>query len=146
MAQNQNFTKIWMAVAIVSFVLHFSLERLARPSFANNQLMPWHLQPTVSATIILALATFILASAFAYIFLQGYRGGGAAEGVRFGIWATLLASVPVNLAFAAVLPEGRRIPAEFIAIDLVTYVACGVVAAMLAGKSAPAAQERKAAA
>jgi hypothetical protein len=146
MAQNQNFTRIWIAVAVVSFALHFCLELLMRPSFANNQLMPWHLQPNASGLAILIAATIVLAVAFAYIFLQGYRGGGAAEGVRFGIWATLLASVPANLAFGAVLPEGRRIPAEFILLDLVTYIACGVVAATLAGKGAPEAQQKKAAA
>ena len=146
MARNQNFTKIWIAVAIVSFVLHFCLELLIRPSFANNQLMPWHVQPNASGLMILIAATIVLAVAFAFIFLQGYRGGGAVEGVRFGIWATLLASVPVNLAFGAVLPEGRRIPAEFILIDLATYIACGVVAATLAGKSAPEAERQRAAA
>ncbi len=144
MAQNPSFTKIWIVVAIVSAALHMALEMLMRPSFANNQLMPWHVQPNASGYLVLAAATIVLAAAFAYIFLQGYRGGGAAEGVRFGIWATLLASVPANLAYAAVLPEGRRIPVEFIAIDLVTLVACGVVAATLAGKTAPAGKKQAA--
>jgi hypothetical protein len=146
MARNQNFTKIWIAVAIVSFLLHLGLVQLMRTSFANNVLMPWHVQPNAGGMIVLSAATIILAIAFAFIFLQGYRGGGAVEGVRFGVWATLLASVPANLAMGAVLPEGRRIPAEFILIDLATYIACGVVAATLAGRSAPEVERQRAAA
>ncbi|MGH9392598.1 MAG: hypothetical protein ACRD1E_00370, partial [Terriglobales bacterium] len=66
-------------------------------------------------------------------FVQGYRGTGWREGARFGIWVTLLAGVPPVLANAAMLPEGRKLPLHFLAVDLLTFVVCGVVAARLAG-------------
>jgi hypothetical protein len=136
--RHKNFGRVWLAVFIVTFVLETVGHMLTRSSLQANGLVPWRLQMTSAAWAGPLVAAFAASLAFTYIFLQGYTGRGAAEGIRFGLWATLLAGVPWVLGLASSLPIGRRIPCEFVLIDLVTLVAAGITAATLAGKSAEA--------
>lgn len=134
--KTNGFAKIWIAVTVIAFLLESSFGRLFQTSLINNGLVPWRLQPAASGWGVLAVGALVGGFAFAYVFLQGYQHGGWVEGFRFGLWVTLLASVPENLGYAAMLPLGRRIPVEFIGADLVTFVVCGVVAATIAGAAA----------
>lgn len=135
---NGKFRNIWLAVTVLSFLIEAGVGELMHGALTNNGLVPWRLQPDAQAWFALAVAAIVGGFAFAYVFLQGYKGRGMAEGVRFGIWVTLLASVPENLGYAAMLPEGRRLPLEFIGGDLLTFVVCGAVAALIAGSAAAA--------
>ncbi|HXE30207.1 MAG TPA: hypothetical protein VN515_00240 [Terriglobales bacterium] len=127
--------RIWISTAVLSFVLEGGFSRLMQGAMGRNQLLPWH---TLGARglWLMAIVAIIGGLAFAAMFLQGYRGLGAKEGVRFGFWVTLLAGIPSTLAFAAMLPMGRRLPAEFIGADFVTFLVCGIVAAAIAGSGA----------
>ncbi|HUX66663.1 MAG TPA: hypothetical protein VMV31_04165 [Terriglobales bacterium] len=136
--KTNGFAKIWIAVAVIAFLLESLLGRMLQPSLINNGGVPWRLMPEGSGWGVLAVGALVGGFAFAYIFLQGYQGGGWREGLRFGFWVTLLASVPENLGYAVMLPVGRRIPLEFIAADCVTFVVCGIAAATLARGSARA--------
>ncbi|HVA62659.1 MAG TPA: hypothetical protein VNF74_02955 [Terriglobales bacterium] len=136
--KTNSFAKIWIAVTVIAFLLEAAVGRTMQTSLINNGGVPWRLQPEASGWAVLAVASLIFGFAFAYVFLQGYQRGGWVEGIRFGFWVTLLASVPENLGYAAMLPLGRRIPLEFIGGDFVAFVVCGIVAATIASNSARA--------
>ncbi|HXR98786.1 MAG TPA: hypothetical protein VN709_13175 [Terriglobales bacterium] len=129
--------KLWIVIAIVSAIFEGGLGLLMRSSMANNVIVPWR-QPTTANAPVFMLLALCFGAGFSYIFLQGYRGTGIREGVRFGFWVTLVASVPYVLALSVMLPIGRRIPAEMFAIDLATFVACGIVAAAMVGETVTA--------
>ncbi|MGH9394322.1 MAG: hypothetical protein ACRD1E_09150 [Terriglobales bacterium] len=134
--KGNNFGRIFLAVVIASFVLEFCGGLLMRSAMLANGGVPWRPDPTTMGMAMFALISIVFAFPFTYIFQQGYRGGGAAEGMRYAIWITLLASVVPNLVFGTLLPEGRRLPLEFIAVDLVTFLVCGALAGALASKGA----------
>lgn len=126
--------KIWVATAVLSFLIEGGFALLRRGLIAHNAIVPWH-APDLHGFLKLAVVAIVGGLAFSYIFLQGYKGRGWMEGVRFGIWVTLLASVPEVLGFWAQLSMGRRLPLAFIVSDLVTFIICGGVAATIAGKA-----------
>ncbi|HET9784974.1 MAG TPA: hypothetical protein VFP94_08470 [Terriglobales bacterium] len=136
--RHKNFGRIWLPVFIVTLVLESVGHMLTRSSLQANGLVPWSLNMTSAAWVGPLVGAFAASLAFTYIFLQGYTGRGIGEGIRFGLWATLLASVPWVLGLSSSLPIGRRIPCEFIFIDLVTLVAAGITAAWLAGSGSAA--------
>ncbi|MGH9476295.1 MAG: hypothetical protein ACRD1C_08170 [Terriglobales bacterium] len=133
------FGKIWIAVSVILFVLEGLGHWLINSTLQTSELMPWLSHPTAVSWCLFVLIAIIAGFAYSYVFLQGYRGRGAGEGVRFGLWITLLASVTFNLALAAMLPVRPVAAIELIIIDLVSYVVAGYVAGAMAGKSA---QER----
>ena len=136
--RHKNFGRIWLPVFIVTLVLESVGHMLTRSSLQANGLVPWVMQKspaTWAGPLVGALAASL---AFTYIFQQGYTGRGIGEGIRFGLWTTLLASVPWVLGLSSSLPIGRRIPCEFILIDLITLVAAGITAAALAGSGSAA--------
>ncbi|MGH9481351.1 MAG: hypothetical protein ACRD1L_04600 [Terriglobales bacterium] len=133
--RKHTFAKIWISTAIITFVLEGGLGVLILPTLQADSLVPWHLTITPLMWTVYVVISILGSLAFTYIFLEGYRGKGTMEGIRYGLWVTLLASVTQHLAYAAMLPEGRKIPLEFIIIDLVSFCAAGAVAASLAGKN-----------
>jgi hypothetical protein len=129
--------KVWIVTAFVSVIFEGGLGMLMHASMKNNVVMPWH-QPNAANAPIFMLVALCFGAGFSYIFLEGYRGTGVKEGIRFGFWLSLLASAPYVLSLSVLLPIGRRIPAEMYIIDLATFIACGVIAATMAGKTAAA--------
>ena len=126
--------KIWVATAVLSFIIEGAFAFLRRGLIANNEIIPWH-SPDAHDDLVFVAVAIIGGFAFAYIFLRGYQGRGWMEGVRYGIWVTLLASLTEVATFAAQLNMGRRVPLSFIVGDLVTFIICGVVAALIAGRA-----------
>ncbi|MGH9415445.1 MAG: hypothetical protein ACRD01_02350 [Terriglobales bacterium] len=131
--------KIWLATSLILFVLATGLAPLLRTTLVNNGDVPWNLQLSAAGWILWVLGAILGGLAFSYIFLQGYRGRGLWEGVRYGLWVTLLVSVVDNLKLAAILPTGRRLPIEFGAVGLLSFVVCGIAAAAIAGRTGAAA-------
>lgn len=133
--RKHTFAKIWISTAIIFFVLESGLGILTLPTLQADSVVPWRLTITPLMWCVDVAICILGSLAFTYIFLEGYRGKGTMEGIRYGLWVTLLASVTQHLGYAAMLPEGRKIPLEFIIIDLVAFAAAGAVAASLAGKN-----------
>ncbi|HWG38518.1 MAG TPA: hypothetical protein VN690_12450 [Terriglobales bacterium] len=133
--KGNKFGRIFLVVFIVGTIIEFCGAMLMRPALEANGGVPWRTDLTALGYVGFLLIGIIYAFSFTFIFLQGYRGHGPVEGVRFGIWATLLASVAPNLAYGLMLPEGRKVPVEFIAVDFITFLVTGAIAAALAGKS-----------
>lgn len=130
------FGKIWIVTAVILFVLEGAGHWLMRGTLATSELMPWRATPNTEAWILFVVIAIVGGLAYTYVFLQGYRGKGIGEGIRFGLWLTLLASVTFNLAAMATLPV-RVVPTvEFIIVDLVSFVVAGIAAAALAGTGA----------
>ncbi|MGH9486559.1 MAG: hypothetical protein ACRD04_03085 [Terriglobales bacterium] len=127
------FGKIWIAVSVILFVLEGLGYWLINGTLQSSELMPWRAAPGAVALALFVLVAIIGGFAYSYVFLQGYRGRGAVEGVRFGLWLTLLASVTFNLALAAMLPLRVVATAEFIIVDLVSFVVAGLAAGAIAG-------------
>lgn len=127
------FGRIWISVSVVLFVLEGLGHWLINGTLQTSELMPWRGQPTGVGWGLFVLVAIIGGFAYSYVFLQGYGGRGVGEGVRFGLWITLLASVTFNLALASVLPLRVIAVVEFIVVDLVSYVVAGVAAGMIAG-------------
>lgn len=133
--KGNKFGRIFLVVFIVGTIMEFCGAMLMRSALEANGGVPWRTDLTALGYVGFLLIGIVYAFSFTFIFLQGYRGHGPVEGVRFGIWATLLASVAPNLSYGLMLPEGRRIPVEFIAVDFITFLVVGAIAAALAGKT-----------
>ncbi|MGH9466450.1 MAG: hypothetical protein ACRD1Y_03755 [Terriglobales bacterium] len=138
------FGKIWIAVAVILFVLEGVGHWLLRSTLATSAIMPWRTSLHAITWGLFVAVAIVGGLAYTYIFLQGYRGKGIGEGIRFGLWVTLLASVTFNVAAAAMLPV-RIVPTvEFIVVDLVSFVVAGIAAAALAGSGAQTRQSSSA--
>lgn len=133
MAQDK-FGKIWASTAVLSFLIEGGFGQLRRGLIAHNAIVPWH-APDLHSYLKWIVVAIVGGFAFSHFFLQGYKGQGWMEGVRFGIWITLLVSVTEVLGFWGELSMGRRLPVAFIVSDLVTFMVCGVVAALIAGQA-----------
>ncbi len=72
-----------------------------------------------------------VAIGFTWIYRQGREPGKPwlAQGVRFGIAAALLASVPMYLIYYAVTPMPSDVVAKQVCFDLVATIVMGIVAA-----------------
>lgn len=131
--------KIWLTTSVILFAVATGLAPLLRSTLINNGDVPWNVGLSPVGWILWVLAAILGGLAFSYIFLQGYRGRGMAEGVRYGLWVTLLVSVVDNLKLVAILPTGRRLPIEFAVVGLVSFVLSGIAAAAIAGHTGAAA-------
>src|SRR6185437_9684141 len=109
--KGNKFGRIFLVVFIVGTIIEFCGAMLMRPALEANGGVPWRTDLTALGYVGFLLIGIIYAFSFTFIFLQGYRGHGPVEGVRFGIWATLLASA----APAGKTESGRaaRLAAKF---------------------------------
>ncbi|MGH9413051.1 MAG: hypothetical protein ACRD0Y_04855 [Terriglobales bacterium] len=130
------FGKIWIAVAVILFVLEGVGHWLIRGTLATSELMPWRSRPDAVGWGLLVAVSITFGLAYTYVFLQGYRGRGIGEGIRFGLWLTLLLSVTFHVAGMVMLPVRISATVEMIIIDLVCYVVAGIAAAAIAGAGA----------
>ncbi len=87
----------------------------------------------------LALANVIWAIGFTWIYRQGRDNRPfVAQGVRFGIAASLLAVIPTYLVYYAVQPTPTDLVAQQIVFDTIAVVIMGVIVAALNRDSLPA--------
>ena len=91
-------------------------------------------QPDVNSHFpFMVLAYLILGFAFTWIYRQGISANRPwlIQGVRFGIAAALLVSVPMYLIYYVIQPMEGMTVFKQIAGDTTTFVICGIVVAFI---------------
>ncbi len=74
------------------------------------------------------------AYAFTFVFAKGYEGRGIMEGVRYGLWISLLTSVTYSLAMYAAQPIPFTLALGRTIIGIVQLVIYGVILSLVFGK------------
>ena len=105
---------VFIYLFLIEFVFHaFIMDgwynqalHLLRPEAESNALFHW-----------MALGFVILAFGFCYIFVQGYKGRGIGEGIRYGLYVAITFSVSTNLINHTIFPY----PGEWIVGWLIAY-------------------------
>ena len=130
------FVACWVVGQVLGFLIHGvwlsetykSLASLWRPEAEMNSMM-W----------IMMLDSAVLVFAFCYIFTKGYEAKGVMEGVRYGLWVALLASIPTSFDWYVILPMPLSLSVKWAVSGVVYFVVLGaVLAAIYRRDAAPA--------
>ena len=78
----------------------------------------------------MTLGQLVIAIMLTLIFIHGYEGKGAAEGIRFGLLAGLLLSGP-SLGLYAVLPTPLSLVGSWVVIRVIECVLAGLILSAL---------------
>ena len=81
----------------------------------------------------MVLANILIGFAFAWIYMHGINAGVTwwQQGLRFGLAAACLASIPMYLIYYVIQPMERMTVAKQIAGDIVIFIICGIVVAFI---------------
>ena len=119
---------VFVFIHLAEFVFHGMIlsgnydqhANLMRPDAEMSSTMP-----------LMSIGFLILAVGFSYIFVQGYRGTGIAEGVRFGFFAGITFGLSSNLINYSVMPWPGSWPLLWtIGETLIMMIAGGIIAAI----------------
>jgi len=81
----------------------------------------------VSLMWVMNLSTFILSALFVYVFIQGNKGKGIVEGIRYGIIIGLFLNVPAALNQYVVYPIPLSLAAQWFVYGVIEFVLCGAL-------------------
>lgn len=120
--------RLWLPM-LLAFVAFEVVDRIGHGAILNWNL--FHDFPNVWRAMdartfwFPILGRVVLAVMFVLVFTKGYEGRGGGEGLRFGVWMTLLLYLPLALAYFG----HYRLRPAWVAGDFLV----GVVSCLLAG-------------
>ena len=129
--------RFWIA-GIVASLLFFGLGFVIHGLLMTGDYMNYkHLFRTEEEAMgnmgLMTLAHVIMGFAFAWIYSKGVDRGGSwlGQGLRFGIAATFLVTVPWYMIHYSVEPWGRRVVAKQAVFDGIAMVIVAIVTAYI---------------
>ncbi len=128
--------KVWpgaLAVFVTVVVLDLLVNMfLLRPEYETTRHL-WHATRDVNMALLVACYA-IQAFFFAFIFSKGYEGKGIPEGLRFGLYISLLMVLPFAYFGYATMPIPYMLSLKYFLFGTMTWVAAGAVVALVFGK------------
>lgn len=128
--------KIWqgaLAVFVTVVILDLLVNGfLLRPEYETTRHL-WRATRDVNMAL-LVVCYAIQAFAFALIFSKGYEGTGIPEGLRFGLYVSLLMILPFASMSYATMPIPSLLAVKYFLFGTMTWVAAGAVVALVFGK------------
>ena len=88
---------------------------------------------------VIFVAYIFFAFFFTLIFSKGYEGRGVLEGVRYGFYVAMMMVLPMNYVSYAVMPIPYSLAFQGFLYGTAEMVICGIVVALVFGKSEPTA-------
>lgn len=119
---------VFVFIFLAEFVFH---GMIMQPNYSNHMDILRPQEDADANMSYMATGFLVLAFGFCYIFIQGYKGTGVGEGIRFGLYTTLTFTLSTKLINHTVFPW----PADWIGTTTlgegVIFMAAGALIAML---------------
>lgn len=128
--------KLWIGFVVVFVVLSVIDYFVYSVLMASTYESVSHLfRPEAETKMWIIFVSYVfLAFAFTFIFSKGYEGKGILEGVRYGIWVSLLMILPFNYMTYAVMPIPYAMAFWGFVYGTVEMVLAGIALAIVFGK------------
>ncbi|MCZ6776364.1 MAG: hypothetical protein O7D34_07905 [Ignavibacteria bacterium] len=133
--------KIWPGFAAV-FVVVFLLDWLIHGGFLSSIYKEtehlWRAEEEMKMGVMI-IAQLFFAFFFTFIFSKGYEGRGIAEGVRYGLYVSLMMNVPAAYGTYAVMDLPYSLPLQWFIYGTIEFIIAGIALALIFGKKEAAA-------
>ncbi|MFC1475086.1 hypothetical protein ACFLQG_00425 [Candidatus Zixiibacteriota bacterium] len=129
-------TKKYVIGSIVVFVVMFILEYVLHDLILGGQYEATkEIYRTEEAMMqyfpAMILGYLMMSFGFCYIFIQGYKGKGCAEGIRYGLIIAFTFAIPSSLIYYTVFPmSGWMMLGYFIAFPIETMILGAIIASI----------------
>lgn len=128
--------KIWIGFGVV-FVLYSALSMFVHGVLLSpiyDQVASLYRGPEEMKMWVILVTYIFFAFFFTFIFSKGYENKGIAEGVRYGIYISLMMNIPAAYATYATMPVPYALAIQWFLYGTVVTVICGVALALVFGK------------
>jgi hypothetical protein len=128
--------KIWLgflAVFVVVFLLDWLIHGSLLMGIYEETSHLWR-PPEEMKMWIITISQLFFAFFFTFIFSKGYEGKGIAEGVRYGLYVSLMMNVPAAYITYATMPVPYSMALLWFIYGTIELIAAGVVLALIFAK------------
>lgn len=128
--------KIWVGFGVV-FVLYSALSLFMHGVLLSpiyDQVASLYRGPEDMKMWVILVTYLFFAFFFTFIFSKGYENKGIAEGVRYGLYISLMMNIPAAYATYATMPVPYALAIQWFLYGTVVTVICGVALALVFGK------------
>ncbi len=133
--------KTWLGFAVV-FVVVFLLDWLIHGGLLSSIYKEtehlWRAEEEMKMGVMI-IAQLFFAFFFTFIFSKGYEGKGIREGVRYGLYVSLMMNVPAAYGTYAVMDLPYSLPLQWFIYGTIEFIIAGIALALIFGKKEAAA-------
>jgi hypothetical protein len=130
--------KLWLgfvAVFVLTFLLDFAVNTFLMTKEYMETAQLWRPQAEMKTGVILVVELFF-AFFFTFIFSKGYEGKGYMEGVRYGLYVSLMMNVTGAYMTYATMPVPYMLALKWFLFGTIQYMIYGAVLGFVFGKQA----------
>jgi hypothetical protein len=135
--------RFWMAFAacyVVAQVLGYLIHGVWLNSTYEALATIWRPKAEMDQMFwVMLVSSAIALFAFCYIFTKGHEGKGIVEGVRYGLWVSLLVGIPSALDQFWIYPVPGSLAAKWAVANVAYFVILGAILAAIYKPDAKAA-------
>jgi hypothetical protein len=127
--------KLWLgfvALFVSVFVLDYLVNNLLMMKEYMETPQLWRPEAEMKFGVILVAQVFF-AFFFTFIFSKGYEGKGLMEGLRYGLYVSLMMNVPAAYMTYATMPVPYMLALKWFLYGTVQYLIYGAILAMIYG-------------
>lgn len=129
--------KLWLgfiAVFVITFALDYLIHNVILSPIYSSEALKQIWRPDMESKMWIFPVTGIFFSFFfTLIFSKGYEGKGIVEGVRYGLYVSLMVNIPAAYSTYAMFPFPYSLALQWFLYGTVELIIAGVVLAMIYG-------------
>ncbi len=129
--------KLWLgfiAVFVITFTLDYLIHNvILSPIYSSEALKHIWRSDMDSKMWIFPVTGIFFSFFFTLIFSKGYEGKGIVEGVRYGLYVSLMVNIPAAYSTYAMFPFPYSMALQWFLYGTVELIIAGVVLAMIYG-------------